>query len=93
MAPKAIEKPLRSNNLSAVLAAASAGMGLAILPWYVARDAIADASVRAVLADHGLPAQDMHAVFPSPKLVPSKVTSFIDFLQQAFAGDWWQRAP
>lgn len=88
-----VKGPLRSNNLSAVLAAASAGMGLAILPWYVARDAIADASVRAVLADHGLPAQDMHAVFPSPKLVPSKVTSFIDFLQQAFAGDWWQRAP
>ena len=88
-----VKGPLRSNNLSAVLAAASAGMGLAILPWYVARESLADASVQAVLPDHGLPAQDMHAVFPSPKLVPSKVTSFIDFLQQAFAGEWWLRSP
>jgi DNA-binding transcriptional LysR family regulator len=44
------------------------------------------------LADHSLPAQDMHAVCPSPKLVPSKVTSFIDFLQHELAGEWWRRA-
>ena len=52
---------------------------------------IAHAAIAAHLL--GLPAQDMHAVFPSPKLVPSKVTSFIAFLQQAFAGEWWLRSP
>ena len=87
-----VKGPLRSNNLSAVLAAARAGFGLAILPWYVARESLADGSVVPVLADHGLPAQEMHAVFPSPKYVPSKVTSFIVFLQESLAGDWWQRA-
>jgi DNA-binding transcriptional LysR family regulator len=87
-----VKGPLRSNNLSAVLSAASEGLGLAILPWYVARESLADASVRPVLTDHGLPAQDMHAVFPSPKLVPSKVTSFIDFLQHTLAHEWWRRA-
>jgi len=40
---------------------------------------------------HALPAQEMHAVFPSPKLVPQKVIHFIDHLQQALAGDWWSR--
>lgn len=88
-----VSGPFRSNNLSAVLAAASAGLGLAILPWYVARESIASDAVRVVMADHGLPAQEMHAVFPSPKLVPKKVTGFIDHLQQALAGDWWLRAP
>jgi DNA-binding transcriptional LysR family regulator len=87
-----VKGPLRSNNLSAVLAAARAGMGLAILPWYVARESVADGSVRPVLPDHGLPAQEVHAVFPSPKLVPSKVTSFIGFLQDALQGEWWMRA-
>jgi len=81
--------PLRSNNLSALLAAARAGMGLAILPWYVARDSLLDRSVVQVLADHTLPSQEMHAVFPSPKLVPLKVTSFIGFLQSSLAGEWW----
>ncbi len=88
-----VKGPLRSNNLSAVLAAARAGMGLAVLPWYVARESVADGSVVQVLADHGLPAQEVHAVFPSPKLVPSKVTSFIAYLQQALAGEWWRKAP
>jgi DNA-binding transcriptional LysR family regulator len=88
----AVKGPLRSNNLSAVLAAARAGMGLAMLPWYVARESVADGSVVQVLADHGLQAQEIHAVFPSPKFVPSKVTSFITYLQEALAGDWWREA-
>lgn len=88
-----VKGPLRSNNLSAVLAAARAGLGLAVLPWYVARESVADGSVVQVLADHSLPAQEVHAVFPSPKWVPSKVTSFIAFLQQSLAGDWWCKAP
>jgi DNA-binding transcriptional LysR family regulator len=88
-----VKGPLRSNNLSAVLAAASEGLGLAILPRYVARESLALTAVQEVMADHGLPAQEMHAVFPSPKLVPSKVTRFIDFLQQALGDEWWRRAP
>lgn len=89
----AVKGPLRSNNLSALLAAARAGMGLAILPWYVARESIADGSIRRVMADHGLPAQEVHAVFPSPKLVPAKVSHFIAWLRNALAGEWWLRAP
>ncbi len=88
-----VQGPLRSNNLSAVLAAAIAGLGLAIMPAYVAREALANGSVRQVLADHNLPPQDIHAVFPSPKLVPAKVTHLIEFLQQNLAGEWWLRAP
>ena len=87
-----VKGPLRSNNLSAILAAARAGMGLAVLPWYVARESLADGAVVPVLADHGLPEQEVHAVFPSPKLVPLKVTSFSAFLQQALAGEWWRQA-
>ena len=84
---------LRTNNLSAVLAAARAGMGLAVLPWYAARESVADASVVPALTDHVLPAQDVHAVYPSPKLVSTKVISFIGFVQHALAEDWWRKAP
>jgi hypothetical protein len=45
--------------------------------------------VRAVLADHALPEQEIHAVFPSPKLVPGKVSSFVAFLQGRFDEGWW----
>lgn len=85
-----VKGPLRSNNLSAILAATRAGLGLAVLPWYVARESLVDGTVLPVLTDYSLPEQEIHAVFPSPKLVPQKVTSFSSFLQQALAGDWWR---
>ena len=88
-----VQGPLRSNNLSAVLAAARAGHGLAALPWYVARDSVADGSIRPVLEGYALPVQELHAVYPSPKLVPSKVAAFIDFLQQALADERRLAAP
>ncbi|MDP4301200.1 LysR family transcriptional regulator [Leptothrix discophora] len=85
-----VRGPLRSNNLSAVLAAARGGLGLAMLPWYVARESLDNGRVVAVLGDHAPPSQEIHAVFPSPKLVPSKVTSFIVHLQASLQGRWWE---
>jgi DNA-binding transcriptional LysR family regulator len=83
--------PLRSNNLSAVLAATRADLGLAALPWYVARESIAEGRIKQVLETYALPSQELHAVYPSPKLVPSKVTAFISFLEQQLKDKWWER--
>ena len=84
-----VRGPLRSNNLSALLSAARGGMGLAVLPWYVANDSVRGGAVVPLLTEWALPAQDIHAVFPSPKLVPSKVRSLCDFLAQQFGPEWW----
>jgi DNA-binding transcriptional LysR family regulator len=86
-----VKGPLRSNNLSALLAAARAGMGLAILPWYVAHDAVGSGAVLPLLERWTLPAQEIHAVYPSPRLVPTKVSGFVDWLQGQFGEDWWTR--
>ncbi len=85
----AVQGPLRSNNLSALLAAARAGLGVAALPWYMAHEAVRDGAVRPLLAQWTLPAQQIHAVFSSPRLVPTKVLGFVDFLLPQFDGDWW----
>lgn len=84
---------LRSNNLSAVLAAARSHMGVAALPWYVAADSLASGSIVEVLKGHSLPEQEIHAVYPSPKLVPQKVQAFIAFLQGRLGGRWWEALP
>jgi DNA-binding transcriptional LysR family regulator len=84
---------LRSNNLSAVLAAARSHMGIAALPWYVAADSLASGAIVEVLKGHSLPEQEIHAVYPSPKLVPQKVNAFIAFLQGRFGGRWWESLP
>lgn len=82
----------RSNNVSAVLAAAREGMGIALMPRYVASDSLTLGKVREVLPDHTLPEQEIHAVFPSPKLVPVKVSAFVAFLQGRFGEAWWAQA-
>jgi DNA-binding transcriptional LysR family regulator len=84
---------LRSNNLSAVLAAARSHMGIAALPWYVAQDSLHAGAIVEVLKGHSLPEQEIHAVYPSPKLVPQKVQAFIAFLQGRFGPRWWESVP
>jgi DNA-binding transcriptional LysR family regulator len=89
MEPITVRGPLRSNNLSALLEAARGGLGIAALPRYVAHGALQRGSVTAVLTDWNLPSQEIHAVYPSPRLVPAKVTGFVDWLQQQLGDAWW----
>ena len=37
--------------------------------------------------------KEIHAVYPSPKLGPQKVMTFIAFLQGRFDGRWWEALP
>ncbi|MGH8820209.1 MAG: LysR substrate-binding domain-containing protein [Rhodoferax sp.] len=87
--PVPVKGPLRSNSLSALLAAARGGMGVAALPWYVAYDSVETGAVLPLLPDWALPSQEIHAVYPSPRLVPAKVTGFVAWLQGQFGEAWW----
>ena len=87
--PTAVRGPLRSNNLSALLAAARGDMGLAALPWYAAHVSVKAGAVQPVLTKWSLPSQEIHAVYPSPRLVPAKVSGFIEWLQGQIGETWW----
>jgi DNA-binding transcriptional LysR family regulator len=84
---------LRSNNLSALLAAARNGFGVAAMPRYVASESLKSGQVVEILKGHILPEQEIHAVFPSPKLVPGKVMAFIAFMQSRLGDQWWGDLP
>lgn len=88
-----VQGPLRSNNLSSILAAAREGMGVAVLPWYVAHESVRAGAVVPLLERWSLPQQEIHAVYPSPRLVPAKVTGLVDWLQGQFGEAWWTRKP
>jgi DNA-binding transcriptional LysR family regulator len=87
--PVSVSGPLRSNNLSALLVAARGGMGVAALPKYVAHESIRSGALATLLDDWMLPSQEIHAVFPSPQLVPAKVSGFVGWLQGQFGESWW----
>jgi DNA-binding transcriptional LysR family regulator len=80
---------LRSNNLSMLLSAARQNFGVAALPLYVADASIKNKALVALLELWQMPQQEIHAVFPSPKLVPTKVKLFITWLQGQFGANWW----
>jgi len=58
----------------------------------VAHESVQTGAVNVLLPDWALPSQEIHAVFPSPRLVPSKVTQFIGWLQEQMVTDWWTRS-
>jgi DNA-binding transcriptional LysR family regulator len=68
-------------------------MGKAPQPRYVAHDTLQARRGVEVLNTSRLPEQEIHAVYPSPRLVPQKVQSFIAFLQGQFDAEWWETLP
>ena len=80
---------MRSNNKSALLAAACAGLGIAALPTYVVHESVASGALVPLLSGWTLPTQEFHAVFPSPVMIPAKVTAFIEWLQSQLGDRWW----
>lgn len=86
-----LKGPLRSNNKSALLSAACEGLGIAALPTYVVEESVRNGDLVALLPDWALPTQDMHAVFPSPRMVPAKVSAFTEWLREQLDDKWWTR--
>ena len=87
--PIAVKGRLRSNNLSVLLAAARDGFGVAVLPHYVANDGLRTQELVPILQGWSLPSQEIHAVFPSPRLVPVKVQELVAWLKGQFTDHWW----
>jgi DNA-binding transcriptional LysR family regulator len=83
---------MRSNNLPAILDAASAGLGIAVVPFYVALPALQRGTVVQILRNVPLHAQDIYAVLPSATLIPPKAKSFLDFISARFRSEWWNEA-
>jgi len=71
---------LVTNDLSVQMAAAVAGIGIALIPEIMAAPALADGSLHHVLPDWSTPEFSLHLVYPLPRGILPSVRSFIDFL-------------
>lgn len=75
-----ISGPLRSNNGDALCCAAEQGQGIALLPTFIAGDAIRAGRLQCVLPEYRPPVTGIHAIYPSSRHLSAKVRAFIDFL-------------
>lgn len=72
--------PLRVNNGEAMLPSIVGGIGIGILPEFIARDAIAKKEVEILLPDWSLPEGAVYWLTPPGGPKPQRVTAMGDFL-------------
>jgi DNA-binding transcriptional LysR family regulator len=71
-----------SNNPEVLLEAAIAGMGISIMPTFIASDAIRRGDLEIVLDGCVSLDLDIYAVYTSRHYLPAKIKVFVDFLKQ-----------
>jgi DNA-binding transcriptional LysR family regulator len=87
---------MMSNNGAALVTAARQGVGLAVIPSFLAPTDSGAGSMEPVLLDWSLPEFVVYAVYPHRRFVSPKVRVFLEALTAAF-GDgtrdpWWPEA-
>jgi DNA-binding transcriptional LysR family regulator len=73
---------LVTDEFSVLLDAAVAGIGVALLPRMICRDAIARGELEVLLPNWEMPVGRLHAVFPSRHGVTPALRRFLDFLAE-----------
>ena len=73
---------LACNNMEAMLGAAVSGLGLAYMPDFLARDALARGELQQVLAQQLTHSGQFSALWPSSRQLSPKVRAFVDFASE-----------
>jgi LysR family transcriptional regulator for bpeEF and oprC len=77
---KTVSGSLHANNSEALLVAAVAGLGIANVSHFIAREAVAAGKVKPILTRYAAPGPPVHAVYLKSHNVAPKVRAFVDFL-------------
>lgn len=75
---------LRADNGEMLRAAAVAGLGLCILPSFIASPALQAGTLEVVLKDHPLEEAGLHVVMPPGRATTARVRALVDFLADRF---------
>ncbi len=86
-----VRGPLRANNGDALVRAAAAGLGIALLPRFIADDALARGEVARVLPQVSGGRLPIHALYPSNRHPLAKLTVFVEHLRRHVTARWQGR--
>jgi DNA-binding transcriptional LysR family regulator len=84
---------LCANNAEVLRDAAIKGRGVALLPTFIAEEALRKGSLRSVLHEYKAPLLTLYAIYPPTRHLAVKVRLFIDFLVDRFGNfpSWDQK--
>jgi DNA-binding transcriptional LysR family regulator len=89
----AVKPRIVINDFDALLDAALAGVGVAMLPVFRCIAAVRERRLEHVLKDWCSPPATIHAVYPTARLLSPKVKAFVDHLQEKFTPPPWELGP
>ena len=75
---------LRADNGGLLRDAAACGLGVVVLPTFIASEAVASGALEILLPDHPLPATALHLVMPPGRATTARVRALVDFLAARF---------
>jgi len=79
-----VQARMRTNNGEMLRAAAQAGLGICMLPSFIAAPALGDGSIEVLLRDYPVDEGALHAVMPPGRAVTARVRALVDFLAARF---------
>ena len=74
------------NNSEALREALLQGSGIGRIPTFIVGPDLAEGRLVPLLCDYRMPSQDIYAVWPERRYLPTKVRAFIDFLSERIGG-------
>jgi len=77
-----VSAALKTNNPDILLESTILGMGITLMPTFLASDAILEGKLRLVLREYQTIDLDIYAVYASRHHLPVKIRVFIDFLKE-----------
>ncbi|MDL2399347.1 LysR family transcriptional regulator [Rhizobium calliandrae] len=80
----AISGPIEVNSPHATLRAALSGLGVAVVPDFIGRKAIASGELLTLFNDYIPTDRGIYAVYPHRRYLPAKVRIFVDYLHNWF---------
>lgn len=87
----AVSARLLVTDMDILHAAATAGLGIALLPAFLCAEELRTRRLERVLIDWNAPATPVHVVYPSTRHLSPKVKTFVDHLQQRMTPPPWER--
>jgi DNA-binding transcriptional LysR family regulator len=80
----AMSGPMEVNSPHATLRAARAGIGVAVVPDFIARKSIENGELLTLFNDYVPTDRGIYAVYPHRRYLPAKVRIFVDYLHNWF---------
>ena len=79
-----VSGPIEVNSPLAALRAAVSGMGVAVIPDFIARPKIAAGTLVPILETYLPKDRGIYAIYPHRRYLPAKVRTLVDFLHAWF---------